>query len=181
MIASLKCQYAELLSDIGFIKADLTARKMGRLAPRTGDGVLAATGELVSHKGGLGSVAGLNTRSRVGVFDEMSRSVRVIPGSNENTNWRLESFYHDNSKVCGFFRSLYLLHVFPCLVPVLCFPVLGTGCMFAFGTGCIFSCAWHWLHVLPHFKPTACFPALGTRCSASRAWNRRWHVFPQPF
>lgn len=49
MIASLKCQYAELLADIGFIKADLTARKMGRLAPRTGDGVLAATGEMVSH------------------------------------------------------------------------------------------------------------------------------------
>jgi len=51
MIASLKCQYAELLADIGFIKADLTARKMGRLAPRTGDGVLAATGEMVSHWG----------------------------------------------------------------------------------------------------------------------------------
>ena len=48
MIASLKCQYAELLCDIGFIKADLTARKMGRLAPRTGDGVLAATGDVVS-------------------------------------------------------------------------------------------------------------------------------------
>ena len=48
MIASLKCQYAELLCDIGFIKDDLTARKMGRLAPRTGDGVLAATGDVVS-------------------------------------------------------------------------------------------------------------------------------------
>lgn len=52
MIASLKCQYAELLSDIGFIKADLTARKIGRLAPRTGDGVLAATGEEVLYLGG---------------------------------------------------------------------------------------------------------------------------------
>ncbi|XP_015776859.1 PREDICTED: putative ATP-dependent RNA helicase DHX57 [Acropora digitifera] len=48
MIASLKCQYAELLAEIGFIQADLTARKMGRLAPRTGDGVLAATGEMVN-------------------------------------------------------------------------------------------------------------------------------------
>ncbi|KAK2567371.1 putative ATP-dependent RNA helicase DHX57 [Acropora cervicornis] len=51
MIASLKCQYAELLAEIGFIQADLTARKMGRLAPRTGDGVLAATGEMVNHTG----------------------------------------------------------------------------------------------------------------------------------
>lgn len=56
MIASLKCQYAELLSDIGFIKADLTARKIGRLAPRTGDGVLAATGEEVPYWGGVGSI-----------------------------------------------------------------------------------------------------------------------------
>lgn len=54
MIASLKCQYAELLADIGFIQADLTARKMGRLAPRTGDGVLAATGEMVNHAGRVG-------------------------------------------------------------------------------------------------------------------------------
>ena len=53
MVASLKCQYAELLSDIGFIKADLTARKIGRLAPRTGDGVLVATGEEVSNWGGV--------------------------------------------------------------------------------------------------------------------------------
>lgn len=56
MIASLKCQYAELLSDIGFIKADLTARKIGRLAPRTGDGVLAATGEEVLYLGGGGEL-----------------------------------------------------------------------------------------------------------------------------
>ena len=55
MIASLKCQYAELLSDIGFIKADLTARKIGRLVPRTGDGVLAATGEEVPYWRGVGS------------------------------------------------------------------------------------------------------------------------------
>ena len=55
MIASLKCQYAELLSDIGFIKTDLTARKIGRLAPRTGDGVLAATGEEVPYWGEVGS------------------------------------------------------------------------------------------------------------------------------
>lgn len=55
MIASLKCQYAELLAEIGFIQADLTARKMGRLAPRTGDGVLAATGEMVNHTGREGN------------------------------------------------------------------------------------------------------------------------------
>jgi len=55
MIASLKCQYAELLSDIGFIKADLTARKIGRLVPRTGDGVLAATGEEVLTGEGMGA------------------------------------------------------------------------------------------------------------------------------
>ena len=55
MIASLKCQYAELLSDIGFIKTDLTARKIGRLASRTGDGVLAATGDEVPYWGGVGS------------------------------------------------------------------------------------------------------------------------------
>ncbi|XP_068731445.1 putative ATP-dependent RNA helicase DHX57 [Montipora capricornis] len=48
MIASLKCQYAELLADIGFIQADLTARKMKRLAPKTGDGVLLATGEMMN-------------------------------------------------------------------------------------------------------------------------------------
>ena len=53
MIASLKCQYTELLADIGFIKADFTAKKVARLAPRTGDGVLAATGELVSYTGGV--------------------------------------------------------------------------------------------------------------------------------
>lgn len=62
MIASLKCQYAELLSDIGFIKADLTARKMGRLVPRTGDGVLAATGEKVPYWGGVGSLGEGNLR-----------------------------------------------------------------------------------------------------------------------
>lgn len=55
MIASLKCQYAELLSDIGFIKTDLTARKIGRLVPRTGDGVLAATGEEVPYWRRVGS------------------------------------------------------------------------------------------------------------------------------
>ena len=55
MIASLKCQYAELLADIGFIQGDLTATKMGRLAPRTGDGVLAATGEMVNHTGRVGN------------------------------------------------------------------------------------------------------------------------------
>lgn len=55
MIASLKCQYAELLVDIGFIQADLAARKMARLVPRTGDGVLTATGEMVNHTGRVGN------------------------------------------------------------------------------------------------------------------------------
>lgn len=62
MIASLKCQYAELLSDIGFIKADLTARKIGRLAPKTGDGVLDATGEEVPYWRGVGSFCEGNLR-----------------------------------------------------------------------------------------------------------------------
>ena len=48
MIASLKCQYAELLSDIGFIKGDLTSRKVERMAAKTGDGVFTATGKEVS-------------------------------------------------------------------------------------------------------------------------------------
>ena len=48
MIASLKCQFTELLSDIGFIKTNLTSRKMERMALGTGDGVRAATGEEVS-------------------------------------------------------------------------------------------------------------------------------------
>ena len=66
MIASLKCQYAELLAEIGFIQADLTARKMGRLAPRTGDGVLVATGEMVNHTGREGN----NKSDRHGIREQ---------------------------------------------------------------------------------------------------------------
>ena len=75
MIAGLKCQYAELLADIGFIQADLTARKMKRLAPRTGDGVLLATGERVNHKGGVGTsarVQGCNRPSSIYQYSSMA-------------------------------------------------------------------------------------------------------------
>ena len=71
MIASLKCQYAELLSDIGFIKADLTTRQIGRLAPRTGDGVLAATGDEVCHWSGLVVLKLVLARDRVGILVPM--------------------------------------------------------------------------------------------------------------
>jgi hypothetical protein len=47
MIASLKCLFAELLADIGFIQTKMTSRQLERLSPRTGDGVLNGTGPLV--------------------------------------------------------------------------------------------------------------------------------------
>uniref|UniRef100_H3DMF3 Putative ATP-dependent RNA helicase DHX57 n=1 Tax=Tetraodon nigroviridis TaxID=99883 RepID=H3DMF3_TETNG len=43
-IASLKRQFAELLSDIGFVKEGLRARVMERTGPKDSDGVLEATG-----------------------------------------------------------------------------------------------------------------------------------------
>lgn len=48
-IASLKRQFAELLSDIGFIKEGLRARVIERLSAKGTDGVLEATGPEVSR------------------------------------------------------------------------------------------------------------------------------------
>lgn len=52
-IASLKRQFAELLSDIGFIKEGLRARVIERLGSKGSDGVLEATGPEVMHISGL--------------------------------------------------------------------------------------------------------------------------------
>lgn len=48
-IASLKRQFAELLSDIGFIKQGLRARVIERMGSHGSDGVLEATGPKVTH------------------------------------------------------------------------------------------------------------------------------------
>lgn len=48
-IASLKRQFAELLSDIGFIKEGLRARVIERLGSKGSDGVLEATGPEVTR------------------------------------------------------------------------------------------------------------------------------------
>lgn len=48
-IASLKRQFAELLSDIGFIKDGLRARVIERMSSQGSDGVLEATGHEVTH------------------------------------------------------------------------------------------------------------------------------------
>lgn len=48
-IASLKRQFAELLSDIGFIKEGLRARVIERMSSKGSDGVLEATGPEVTH------------------------------------------------------------------------------------------------------------------------------------
>lgn len=48
-IASLKRQFAELLSDIGFIKEGLRARTIERMCSKGTDGVLEATGPEVKH------------------------------------------------------------------------------------------------------------------------------------
>lgn len=48
-IASLKRQFAELLSDIGFIKEGLRARVVERMCSKGTDGVLEATGPEVTH------------------------------------------------------------------------------------------------------------------------------------
>lgn len=47
-MASLKRQFTELLSDIGFVKEGLRAREIEKRA-QGGDGVLDATGEEVKH------------------------------------------------------------------------------------------------------------------------------------
>lgn len=48
-IASLKRQFTELLSDIGFVKEGLRARDIEKKWSQGGDGVLDATGEEVIH------------------------------------------------------------------------------------------------------------------------------------
>lgn len=48
-IASLKRQFAELLSDIGFIKEGLRARMVERMSSKGADGVLEATGPEVEQ------------------------------------------------------------------------------------------------------------------------------------
>ena len=53
MIASMKRQFVELLSDIGFVKEGLTGRDIERMARgQPGDGVSTATG--VQVRGGRG-------------------------------------------------------------------------------------------------------------------------------
>lgn len=47
-MASLKRQFTELLSDIGFVKEGLRARDIEKRWTRGGDGVLDATGEEVT-------------------------------------------------------------------------------------------------------------------------------------
>lgn len=47
-IACLKRQFAELLSDIGFVKDGLKARVIEKMSSKGGDGVLEATGYEVS-------------------------------------------------------------------------------------------------------------------------------------
>ena len=46
-MASLKRQFTELLSDIGFVKEGLRAREIEKRAQGGGDGILDATGEEV--------------------------------------------------------------------------------------------------------------------------------------
>ena len=48
-MASLKRQFTELLSDIGFVKEGLRARDIERRAQGGGDGILEATGEEVKN------------------------------------------------------------------------------------------------------------------------------------
>ena len=66
---------------------------------------------------------------------------------------------------CMFCRARSLLHVFPLLMPVLCFPALATGRMFSPACHCL--CIFpgltdNGLHVFPRSALIACFPALGT-------------------
>lgn len=68
-----------------------------------------------------------------------------------------------------FSRAWRLLHVFPRLALVACFPAPATGYMF--------SGAWHKSHVFPRLALVTCFPALGTSHLFSRPWHLS-HVFP---
>ena len=48
MLGSMKRQFVELLSDIGFIQERLTSRDIERMASHGSDGVMGATGHAVS-------------------------------------------------------------------------------------------------------------------------------------
>lgn len=48
MLSSMKQQFVELLSDIGFIKEGISAKDVERAAREGGDGVAKVTGEEVS-------------------------------------------------------------------------------------------------------------------------------------
>lgn len=50
-IAGLKRQFAELLSDIGFVKDGLKARVIEKMSSKGSDGVLEATGYEVTDSG----------------------------------------------------------------------------------------------------------------------------------
>lgn len=66
---------------------------------------------------------------------------------------------------CMFSRIWLLLHVFPRLVPVACFPA-------SVGARCMFSRVRRPLHVFPRPRvPVACFPARGARYMFSRAFT----------
>lgn len=69
-IASLKRQFAELLSDIGFIKEGLRARVIERMSSNASDGVLEATGPEVNHAGFLGVNSLLVLVKEEGVLDK---------------------------------------------------------------------------------------------------------------
>ena len=47
MLSSMKQQFVELLSDIGFVKEGIVARDVERAARSGGDGITAVTGEEV--------------------------------------------------------------------------------------------------------------------------------------
>ena len=49
MLGSMKRQFVELLSDIGFIQERLTSRDIERMASHGSDGVMGATGHAVSY------------------------------------------------------------------------------------------------------------------------------------
>lgn len=49
MLASMKQQFVELLSDIGFVKEGISSRDVERLARTGDDGVVAATGPEVNE------------------------------------------------------------------------------------------------------------------------------------
>ena len=78
--------------------------------------------------------------------------------------------------------TLLVIHIFPHLTPVTCFPLVNISYMFShpghwlqvfqylapvahfpvLGTSYMFSLTWHRLHVFLRLAPVTCFPALGT-------------------